>query len=572
MPEVLVERDGAPNRRGLPGGLERGMNSERKGTGTRQALRFGLSRILFILALLDGVFMLYLAWTGFPAEFSGALRLKDMSKPFRLLVLLLAAGWILHPEKKWRQAGWDRAEALLSKPGAVWVLAALYALLFLWEQVTEYLAIDINFIPFGFYDYMLHYLFQGKVNYTGLLHGFYHFNHILILLAPLWYVFRNSLFLVLIYGPIAALAAVPLAHAVREKIREPFAAFFVAFVYLNYRYFHNLLEVNFAVEIFYPLFLFGAFASALKGKWFFYYASVILGLTVKEDSFLYFSAVGLFVLTQKGKRQHGFWSLALAGIYLLLIVKVIAPLSGSDILSEDMENFVPESGPSSGALGEFVAQPWRMLAVLWDSEAKRKIWGKLLGRLLFLPVATPAIVLVTVPLFPLFLRGDKPFVDLLLHYSAPLISFVFMALVLGLTNVTRRVPEKYRRAWLWAVCLILVLVNGGHYAPRRIEAENLESIRWARRIPREANLVTHGHLLPYVGYRKYNYYFALPFDSEKHVTHEAYANADYFLIDLNVNLYPLDESYFREKIDQLSTDPRYELAADGRRYLFRRKG
>ncbi len=522
--------------------------------------------------------ILCLIITGFPPEIAGhSIHLKNLRTPFTLLVTLILTGLFLHPAREAKIKLWkDKVSAFVSKPSAPWILFAVYGLLFLWQQLTEYFAIEINFIPFGFYDYILYYLFHGRINYTGLLHTYYHLNNIMIFLAPFWYLFKSPLFLTVIYGFIASLAIIPLYGIAKERFGgESVAPFFIAFVYLNYRYLQNVLLMNFSVEIFYPLFVFATLYCAMRGKWIAYYVFLALGLLVKEDSFIYFSAVGLLVCFTKRQIKHGILTVALSLAYFAFLLKVFIPLTHNTVFKEDLNNFEGYGNSTSGILKSSVFNPASIAKVLFGSPAKLRTYFNLLSRLAFIPLFSPTCVLILAPILPLFFHStgrDTNFIDLRFHYAAAVLPFVFIAFIFGFSNLYRKVKEKWRENFVWVVFLVLLFINGGNYVTQKITKERLKSIEWARSIPVTANLVTHGHLLPYVGYRKYNYYFAQPFELEANPAHSAFSNADYYLIDENVNLYPMEKPYFDEKVKSLKSDPRYELirSSDGR-FLFKRR-
>ncbi|MCM8776080.1 MAG: DUF2079 domain-containing protein [Candidatus Omnitrophica bacterium] len=533
------------------------------------------SRIFGMLALLDAVGILYLIVAGFPPEIAGyEIHLKNLRKPFIVFFVFVALHWMVHPDRKIKIAQWlQRIRIFSEKPYAIWILFMVYGLLFVWQQMTEYLALDINFIPFGFYDYMLYYLFQGKLNYTGELHGFYHANNILILLAPIWYLFRSPMVLVLAHGMIAAAAVLPLYGIVRLKFHDPVLGLVIAFVYLNFRYLQNLLQMNFCVEIFYPLLIFASLWSAMKERWFLYTVCVILGLSVKEDSPIYFSMLGCLLCFLSRKRVAGFLTILFAAVYFLFIFRIFLPATGNDIATGDLQNF-GRYGNSFAEVGwNLIRNPVWGLEALFGSPDKWETWFNLLSRLVFLPVLSPAILLVGGSLFLLFFRGDVSFIDLRFQYSAAVIPFVFIAFVFGFSNVLRRIPERWRSQFSWGICLALILINGGHFTTTRFRADDLRTIALAKSIPQGANVVTHGHLLPYIGYRKYNYYFARPWENKNQSLHAAYAKADYYLIDFHVNLYPLNREDLEATVLRLKNDADYETVIEnaGTQYLFRKK-
>lgn len=532
--------------------------------------------LFFIPAVLVLAAMICFIVMGFPPHLGAyGLHLKNLRTPFVLFLVLALAAAVLPPGRKERILRWKKKiDSFSSRPAAVWILFGVYAVLFTWQQVSEYLAVEINFIPFSFYDYMLYYLFEGRLNFTGLLHGFYHMNNIMVLFAPLWWLVKSPLILVALYGVLAALPVFPLCGIARRRFVEPVAPLVIAFTYLNCRYLQNVLLMNFSVEIFYPFLILAALYSAMKKSWLTYYVWVILGLLVKEDSFIYFSALGLLLACMKGKRAHGIITVAAAFGYFFLLIKYIMPMSGSMILTYDLKNFQGRGGSLGGIGTLLIRNPAALADILFGTKDKINTCFNLLYPLLFLPCLTPALLLVLAPLFPLFLHStgqSADFVKLHYHYAAPVLPFVYIALIFGFSNAARVIGKRWREAFVWAACVVLLFLNGGNYRTRPVTSEDLTSIAWAKKLPPGLNVVTHGHLLPYIGYRQYNYYLAAVWESPDHPEHGAYANADFYLIDLTVNPYPMDEKFLRDKIAALSQRPDYTLVeSDGKRYLFKR--
>lgn len=476
----------------------------------------------------------------------------------------------------------DKFQTWASEPQALWSLFIVASLFFTWQQITEYLSLQINFLPFSFFDYMLYYYFHGKIHFTGQLHTFYHINNIMFLIAPLWAIFKSSLVLIITYGPLAALGIFPLAGIVRKRFGNASIAWVIAFIYLNYRYLQNVLQMNFCVEIFYPLFIFCAVNELLARRWKTYYLFVVLGLLVKEDSFIYFSGIGLLTaLTPKntdGKRCgwfHGAATIILSCAYFIFITKFFIPWTGNTVLRENYHNFGDHISSGADLIAEYAREPMRVIKIFFGDPAKIRTYLNLLFRVAFLPFFTPAGLLILVPIFPVFAHStgrDTDFYDLHFHYAATVFPFVFIAFVFGFSNLYRKIAARWREIFLWSVLLLLSILNSGHFRTERFTPEDIKSIRWAKEVPWADNVLTHGHLLPYIGYHEYNYYFAQPWEDPKHPAHLNYVHADYVLLDKHVNPYPWDAAQVERKLTEYQNNPEYEsVMTDGTRTLFKRK-
>jgi uncharacterized membrane protein len=475
-------------------------------------------------------------------------------------------------------------ERFSARKTAPWLLAGVFAALFAWQQWQEYRACQINFLPFSYYDYMLYYGWRGMINFTGLLHKFYHANNIMIVFAPLWKLMPSPVLLVIAHGLLAALAAVPVFYLTRVRMpSQPAAALLAAFAYLNYRPLQNVLLMNFSVEIFYTLLIPAAVLAAMKGKWFWYWIACGFGLTVKEDSFIYWGLTGLLVafLPAAGWRErrihwmHG-GATILAGLaYFAFLLLWFLPHTGSGIMTSNVLNFEGKGDSTAEIVTRLITSP-QNIVMTFLHPGKLETLVNLLYRVAFLPLATPAALAVLGAVFPYFYHytgRDTDFIELNYQYSAAVIPFVFIALAFGWSNLQRRFPARYQRTALLSVGLALVLLNGGRFRLPNPSPDNAESIRWAQDIPARTTVVAPGHLMPYLGYRENNFFFAWHFERPEHPYHRPYSNADYYLIDLTVNPYPMNRSFYEERIKSLLMNPSYTLIKyeAGKRYLFKRR-
>jgi len=346
-------------------------------------------------------------------------------------------------------------------------------------------------------------------------------------------------------------------------------ALVAAFLYLNFRFMQNVLLANFAVEIFYPLFIFSTVYFASKKKEGFYYLALLLGLLVKEDSVIYFGSLGLFFMLTPSHRRRGFITLLASVLYFVFILKVFVPWSGNDIFRGDIRNYA-KWGPSPQEMAQsLLRRPWVFASeLILPFEKVRTLW-KLTSKLLFLPLLSPWFLLVLISLYPVFFQGGKYFVELAFHYGAPTLPFLFLALVDGLSRIRKAEILKKFPLVLGVGIGLLIFLNGFNLRPLHFDREDLKTISLAKSLGQESVVVTQGHLLPYLGYRKWNFYIAEPYGIRED-TRQAYLNPDYFLFDFEANAYPLSPEQLRQMADSLKKDPRYEAVhEDGRRLLLK---
>lgn len=523
-----------------------------------------------------------MAWmivSGFPVELHAIdMRFKNLRKPYHLFLVFSVLGILLHPYLKevWARLS-SFASRMLTGWAAVWALFVFFAVIFVWQQISEYLAIKINFIPFIFYEYMLYYFdHYGMFNYTHILHNFYHLNNILLLLHPLWRIWQNPVFFVAAEGVLGALAVFPVVGIARIRFgKESLIPFGIGFIYLNYRFLYHLLEMNFGIEIFYPLIFLSLFWAFCAERWMLYYLFLFLAFLIKEDVFLYAAGFGCCALFWKGRRAHGLLTVVLSAVFALLVTKWFVPLTGNTILRGSVANFKAYGADGGSLLKTFIEHPFLIFNIMFGDPRKIETMFSLIYPLLFLPLFTPVAVMTALPLLPVFMHltgRDDDFYNLHFHYAGAVIPFVFFAFICGFSNLYHRIKNlRFGKTVLAVLMLALLFINGGSYRSSRYDGGNLESIKWAKAVP-PGNVVTHGHLMPYIGHRHFNYYFAQPWELMQNPYYRYYHNADYYLFDYSVNPYPMDEEYLRNFQVKIQARVEYELIrTDGIRFFFKRK-
>ncbi len=503
------------------------------------------------------------------------LRIKSLRRLFEIFFILFALGLATHPQRKESFQKMGRAlEGLATFPGAIWILSGTYFFLFLWQQVSKVFALEINFLPFLFYDYMLWFFDHAKFCFTGYLHGYYHLNVIMLLFYPLWKLWPSPWLLHIADPLIVALAPVPLYYWARQRTGQSVFALAVAFIYLNFRYVENLLEMNFSVEVFYPVLIFSAVYFASIRKNVLYYLSVFLGLLVKEDAAIYFAILGFFYLFSKTDRVRGVWTLMLSVLYPLFLIKVFVPWSGSDILGRDLGNYPRLGGTWKAAVWNLVRHPWLLLYELFFPFEKIRTLLKLTSKLIFIPWLSPWSIPLVFSILPLFFqstgRGDY-FFQLSFYYVAAVLPFLFLAFVDGWQRLSSWSFVRNRIFILQGGLALLVFLNALNLRPLHFTRDDLKTIQLAKTIPADKVVLTQGHLLPYVGYRKMNFYLFPGYAGSEEVGQD-YNHPDYFFFDFHANAYPNTPEYVKQTGEALKRDPRYRiLYEDHRRLLLEKK-
>ena len=103
-----------------------------------------------------------------------------------------------------------------------------------------------------------------------------------------------------------------------------------------------------------------------------------------------------------------------------------------------------------------------------------------------------------------------------------------------------------------------------------VSANQVQTIALAQSLPQGKVIFTQVHLLPYIGYRKMNFYIARPYGVRAD-TRPFYENPDYFLFDFQANAYPQSPEELRQMGETLKQNPRYRIAFEDHRRLLLEK-
>lgn len=133
-----------------------------------------------------------------------------------------------------------------------------------------------------------------------------HWMPIKLLLFPLYVIFPSPQFFVVLQVVFVALAAIPLYQIVLLKSENKWFAFCMIWVYLTSLYVQRPLLFDIHTAAFEPLFIFMAFLSLLKRKYFSFFLWGTFLMMCKEDASLYVVLFGIYAVFSQKKHADRF--------------------------------------------------------------------------------------------------------------------------------------------------------------------------------------------------------------------------------------------------------------------------
>jgi uncharacterized membrane protein len=337
-----------------------------------------------------------------------------------------------------------------------------------------------------------------------------HLHPILVLLAPLYWVWDDVRMLLIAQALLLAAAGIPIFLWTREQLGSApalafQAAYLVFWAVLGGSIF-DFHELAFAAPI-----VSGALYATLTRRTGLLCAFVVLGLLTREDVALTFVGLALFILVAQRRWKLGAAIGAVSAAWFVFAFKVAIPaLAGRAYAHWAYSRLGPD--PAS-ALAHLVAHPIDSARTFLTPRDKQIALANLFAPWLGLPLVSP-LVLVMLPTLAARFFSDKPshWAPQGFHYSLMLAPMLAFAAV----DTTRRIVEhldgRPRRLVPPAIAL-LTLVVGLYFSFVRIEPldelrrytppERIADIETCLdTVPSDASVAATSALVPHLTHRR----------------------------------------------------------------------
>ncbi len=310
-----------------------------------------------------------------------------------------------------------------------------------------------------------------------------HFDPIVALLAPLWWIWPHPSLLLVVQAVAVALGALPVYLLARKHLGSDWAGLGFALVYLLYPPTQWLV-----VDDFHPV----AFATPLLlgAIWFldehrlvpFAFCAVGACLSKEQVGFA-IAALGLWYAIAHGRARAGsaiaVFGASVAIVATTVIIPHFAPGSGSPFASR----YDTVGGSPGGVLRTAFDDPLRLV----EAATRRHDLAYLLDLLAplgLLSLLSPLVALSALPDLVLNVLSDtRTQTSIHFHYTAAMIPGLVAASIFGAARLQRRRPEWFPR--LARSLVVLVLVAGVLLGPLPV---------W-RHVPFGSTLATRDHIV-----------------------------------------------------------------------------
>ena len=266
-----------------------------------------------------------------------------------------------------------------------------------------------------------------------------HFHPILMVIAPLYWIWDDVRVLLIVQAVLLAAAAIPIFWWARQRLGLIPAIAFEAAYLIFWGVFSGVIfdfhHVAFAV----PAVSFGLYA-VLTNRNRLFWAMLALGLLTRENIALTFVAIGVYIAVVQHRWRLGAVVIALSVAWFAALIEVVMPAIAGGPYGHWTYDALG-TGPGS-ALLHVIRHPLSSLRLLVDNSAKLKLLGGLLGAWLFLPVLSP-LALVAIPtLFERLWSSNPALWSASFQYSLVIAPILAFAAIDSTARLQRMFPQR----------------------------------------------------------------------------------------------------------------------------------
>jgi uncharacterized membrane protein len=303
-----------------------------------------------------------------------------------------------------------------------------------------------------------------------------HFSPILVLLAPLYWIWADPRMLFAAQGILIAAAIVPIYLFARPRIGRP-AAYLLSLAYALFWGISAAVAFDFHEVAFAPLLIALVVLFIDQERWRPYWIALFLLLCVKEDMPVIVVFVGLYLLVLRHFRR-GAITIAVGVVWYEIATQVLMPhFAGAQGFQYWWYTQIGSS--PFDAIRNSIEHPGLLPHFLVDDPQKVKLLLYLLVPFLFLILYSPLLLLAIPLIAERVYSTNKSLLDNRFHYSLAIASVLAMGAADGLRNVIGGLGlERYRR--VIAIGATGLMVVGGVILAKRYPLhDELDASFWS---------------------------------------------------------------------------------------------
>ncbi len=360
---------------------------------------------------------------------------------------------------------------------------------------------------------------DGHINHLGA-----HFDPVLFLIAPLYFIWPNIIILIFLQALAVGLAVFPLYLIAKKNLSSRLLVFVFVFAFCLSRPLRGISLLDFHTDAFLVPLIFASYYLFSVKRTFWAVLSLVLMLFCKESAAILVFAYGVFTITYQKRYRLGISLLALAVVWWVVVTNLVMPRF-AHTESYPYLNWLPFGASYSENITAVVRNP-TVLIPLFFSTDKIQFYMKLFLPLAALSFLSPQHYVLFI--FPLAIQvlgsiNHPGMSTITSHYPAHTLPFIFIAAIFGARNLVDFLNNRLysdgadRRErisfFIGAVIILFTLFSFGKSDGYKLSkfmrsANALHSSRIRqilRTLPQEASVSAAHRIVPHLTHRKYIY-------------------------------------------------------------------
>ncbi|HEY6361542.1 MAG TPA: DUF2079 domain-containing protein [Vicinamibacterales bacterium] len=321
-----------------------------------------------------------------------------------------------------------------------------------------------------------------------------HFHPVIALFAPLYWIWSGPETLIVAQAALLAASVIPVFLYARDRL-SACSAHLVAAAYALFWAIQRMMAFDVHELAFAPLAIATAILAMERRQWTAFWIAAGSLMLIKEDLIPLLTGFGAYLFV-RGERRRGAALVAASLVSLAVVVGIIVPGFNDAGRYE-----------YTSAVTPLMREPWRIPVALVTPPVKLVTLFMWLAPFLFLPLASPLILVAVPVMVERFLSASPNHWGTVFHYSAPLAPILAMSAADGLARLGRAHPRPITAAAAAMVVLCAVLPGrqplwrvfaAGHYrgTPAAVTGRHVVAL-----VPPGASVVAQATIVPHLSQR-----------------------------------------------------------------------
>jgi uncharacterized membrane protein len=318
------------------------------------------------------------------------------------------------------------------------IAIAGFSILAIFLAFLQHAAFRTNLYDLGSYTHLVWNIAQGRLFVTSLWPANYltnHFSLLLVVLAPLFYLWPDPRTLMVVQQIILACSIIPAYVILRHSYPRLAPALVLAFVFSPLLHQTSTAEFH-GIMLAVP-FLSWAFYALYNRRTWSLIIPLALALLAREDVGIYVASFGLFLLLfRKGQRLLGAGLIALGGLWLIAIINWVMPALGRAYNHFKVFSTLGSSMPEIA--GNALKDPGRIIGIMLTTSKIKALIG-LLAPFAGLPLLALDYAILWLPITGIYLISNASGTGLLNSWRvAPLLPLLWGGTAVLMTRLRPR--------------------------------------------------------------------------------------------------------------------------------------